>query len=531
MKYDQLMEGVIKVPPSLMSTLNRYLASTICTMLYKNIELVQKVGTKMPEKAEEQLNRIKQVIGYLKQNYNAVILNDSTYNSILQSSINVPVDFQKFFSELNMQIPDDGKNLVYKSKLSLTVRPYIQDGSSGSLSSDKDLTTFLIEIKCDLNLAPMDENIFARAKDIMGSIYHEAQHYIQRNVLSRINPNQKQLQSSGQIDQSSTKETYDDYLSSGIEYSPWMGDLMNAIITELEIMKAHNDLPKDGLNKVFMGVVTKITSDDKKSFGKFLYKVYKKDPQQYKDTMKKLFKMVQPAYDSIKDAGQMEVLGDLTQEEMPVDFDVMSTLLSELKPAIEKDGGKFTAYGRSISTIQEIKITFPEYTVSIVPSKDTYDVSMTSSDDNISAYSRPLSQADTLQLANALKKYGDDEEMTYSLIQQTKSDGKFSTEAIQQVFKRVSELNEARNSEKTQYTSSEIVIGGVTYEVKADDKSYHLTSPELMLLDTHFKNSLGLSMFLQDIVYAISRTSPQEVQEVLENCFSEYDALKALRSM
>lgn len=529
MKYNQLMEGVIKVPPSLMSTLNRYLASTICTMLYKNIELVQKVGTKMPEKAEEQLKRIKQVIQYLKQNYNAVILNDSTYNSILQSSINVPVDFPKFFSELNMPVTDENKNNIYRSKLSLTVRPYIADGSGGSLSSDKDLTTFMIEIKCDLNLAPLDENIFARAKDIMGSMYHEAQHYVQRNVLARINPNQKQLQSTSAVDQSSTKEQYDDYLSSGIEYSPWMGDLMNSIITELEIMKAHGDLPNEGLNKIFMGIITKLTSDDKKSYGKFLYKVYKKDPQQYKDTMKKLFKMVQPAYESIKNASELEVLGDLTQEEIPVDFDVMGTLFSELKPAVENDGGSFKAYGRSIDSITEIKIQYPNYIVSITPSKDTYTVTMTG--DTISTYSRSLSSADTLQLANALKRYGDDEELTYSLIEQTRADGKFSTDAVEKVFSRISELNENQNSEKVQYTSSEIVLGGVTYEVKPTENSYQVTSPELMLLDANLKNSVALSMFLQDIVYAISRTSPQEVQEVLENCFSAYDAMKDLRSM
>ena len=218
MKYSQLTEGVIKVPPSLMSTLNKYVASTICTMLYKNIENVQKVGTKMPEKAEEQLNRIKQVISYLKQNYQAVILNDSTYKSIMQSSIKVPVNFQQFFSELTIPVSDEAKREITRSTLSLMIRSFIQDGSGGGLSADGALSTFVMEIKCDLNLAPLDENIFQRAKETMDTVYHEAQHYVQKNVLQRINPNQKQLQSADEINQSSSKNAYNDYLSSGIEY-------------------------------------------------------------------------------------------------------------------------------------------------------------------------------------------------------------------------------------------------------------------------------------------------------------------------
>lgn len=531
MKYSQLTEGVIKVPPSLMSTLNKYVASTICTMLYKNIETVQKVGTKMPEKAEEQLNRIKQVISYLKQNYQAVILNDSTYKSIMQSSIKVPVNFQQFFSELNIPVSDTAKREIVRSTLSLMIRSFIQDGSGGGLSADGALSTFLMEIKCDLNLAPLDENIFQRAKETMDTVYHEAQHYVQKNVLQRINPNQKQLQSADEINQSSSKNAYNDYLSSGIEYSPWMGDLSNLIITKMEIMKADGTLPMDGLNKFFMKLITDITSDDKKSFGKFLYQVYKKDPQQYKDTMKKIFKMVQPAYDSIKNADTMEVLGDLQQEDIPVNFDVMSTLFSDLRPAVQNSGGQFKAYGRSIRDIEEIKLIYPEYEVSIKPTGDNFMFSMDSTDGKVNAYSRVLNQADTLQLANALSRYGDDEEMAYSSIMQTKADGKFSTEAIQKVFEKTSALCEKRLGEKASYTSSEIAFGGITYEVQVQENSYKLTSPELILLDAYLKNSLSLQLFFQDIVYAIENTSAQEVQSALENCFNEYDSLKTLRSM
>lgn len=531
MKYSQLTEGVIKVPPSLMSTLNKYVASTICTMLYKNIENVQKVSAKLPEKAEAQLNRIKQVISYLKQNYQAVILNDSTYKSIIQSSIKVPVNFGQFFSELNIPVSDTAKNEIVRSTLSLMVRQYLPDGDGGSLSADGALTTFLMQIKCDLNVAPLDENIFERSKETMDSIYHEAQHYVQKNVLQRINPHQKQLQSAGVVSQSTSTNAYNDYLSSGIEYSPWMGDLSNSIITKMEIMKGNDTLPMDGLNKFFMKVVTDITSDDKKSFGKFLYQVYKKDPQQYKDTMKKIFKMVQPAYDSIKNADTMEVLGDLQQEDIPVNFDVMSTLFSDLRPAVQKNGGQFKAYGTSIRDIEEIKLIYPEYEVSIKPSGDSFMFSMSSTDGKVHTYSRVLNQSDTLQLATVLSKYGDDAEMSYSAIMQTKADGKFSTEAIQQVFEKTSALCEKRFGEKAPYTSTEIAFGGITYEVQVQENSYKLTSPELMFLDAYLKNSLSLQLFFQDIIYAIDNTSAQEVQTELENCFNEYDSLKTLRSM
>lgn len=531
MKYQHLTEGVIKVPPSLMGTLNKYLASTICTMLYKNIENVQKVGTKFPEKAGEQLQRIKQVISYLKHNYQAVILNDSTYNSILQSSIKVPVNYSNFFSELNIPVSDTAKSAIIRSTLSLTVRPYLSGGDSGALSADKALTTFLIEIRCDLNLSPLDENIFSRAKETMDSLYHEAQHYIQKNVIQRINPNQKQLQSANNVTQSSSTNAYNDYISSGIEYSPWMGDLSNYIITKIEIMKGNGTLPMDGLNKFFMKLVIDITSDDKKPFGKFLYQVYKKDQELYKDTMKKIFKMVQPAYDTIKNADSIEVLGDLHQEDMPMNFDVIGTLFSDLKPAVENAGGKFRAYGKSIHDVEEITLTYPDYQVSIKPSAESFMFSISSTDERVHEYSRALSQADALQLANVLKRYGDDAEMTYSAIKQTKADAKFSTEAIQQVFEKTSALYEKRFSEKAPYTSSEIAIGGITYEVKIEDNSYNLTSPELILLDAYMKNSLSLQLFFQDIIYAIDNTSAQEVQHALEDCFNEYDSLKTLRNM
>lgn len=532
MKYSQLTEGVIKVPPSLMSTLNKYVASTICTQLYNNIETVQKVAAKLPEKAEAQLKRINQVISYLKNTYGAVILNDNTYNAIVENDINIPLNFSQFFNELNMPVTPENKRKIINSSLNLSVRRYIPNGSEGSLSHDTDLTTFLITIKSEIDLAPLDENIFARCKDAMSSVYHEAQHYIQSNVLARINPNQKQLQApKNQMGQNSTHQDYSDYLTSGVEYSPWMGDIMNSVITEIEIMKADGTLPTDGLNKIFMKLIIKVTSDDKKAFGKFLYEIYKKDPNQYKDTMKKIFKMVQPAYDSIKNADTMEVAGDLKQEYISIDFNVMGSLIKELKPAVEKDGGEFTAYGRSIDSITRILIKYPNYNIEIKPLSDKEYMYTMSSNDGISNYSRNLPQTDALQLATVLKRYGDDEEMTYSAIEQTKADAKFGTEVIEDVFKRVSALNEKYNSEKPQYTSSEIVIGGLTYEVKPDEKYYHLSSPELVLLDAYLKNSVSLSQFLQEIVYTINRTSASEVQYVLEDCFSEYDAIKALRNM
>lgn len=533
MKYSQLNEGVIKVPQSLMGTLNKYVASTLSTMLYKNIETVQDIAARLPENAaQEQVDLIQRVIGYLKSNYGAVILNDNIYNSITKSGIKVPIDFNSFFSELNIPVSAENKQKIMSSSLTLSLKHHISDGSEGFLAHDVDNTTFMIELKCDINYAPLDKNIFVRCKDIMASAYHETQHYIQNNVISRINPNQKQLQRpNDNLDQNKTQQDFTDYLSSGIEYAPWMGDTANAIITQIEVLKANGELGSNGLNTLFMDLLKQVCSIPNKSYGKFLYSIAKKDMNQYKNAVKRIYKIVQPAYDSIKDADQMQVLGDLKQEDLPVDFDVMSTLMNDLKPAVQTNGGKFQAFGRSYDSITKIKISYPDFEVEIVPRNGTYTFNMSSTDDTIHTYSPELSGADAIQLAYAMKRYGDDDAMVYGAIEQTKSDGEFSTEVLNTLFERLSTKNHEMNDEPVQYTSQEIVLGGITYEVKPQDGSYIMESPELILLTASFKNSLSLSMFLQDIMYAISRVGAQKVQEELENCFSAYDATKVLRNL
>lgn len=349
MRYNQLQEAIIKVPQEILSKVNMYVASYLYFKIKQYLDRLDLfVSPNMSQEEREQIIKDgKTTMAKLQSQYGAKNISSQTAANINNNNIEIPFDVETFFNELNYKGVNPGLVSLLKNrlKLYLLITPSSQ-GIAGSKEQTGDYSFLVTVVVGGLKPRP---SFLETANDIMSTTYHELQHIVQSIAIKNISSNDKQLQRNpGYSDRESDLS---DYYTSGIEFTPQLGNVIDYINLELEKSTLKDELNQDK-NSAIKDAIHKVvqTSDESRTF---LMHLYRKKPDQYKKAMSALYKYVSPVYDKLKANGIDYAYTELDPEELEVNTNVM---LSVYKMMYKKDQYKVQAFGRTLDDIVKLEI-------------------------------------------------------------------------------------------------------------------------------------------------------------------------------
>lgn len=366
MRYNQLQEAIIKVPQEILTKVNMYVASYL---YFKIKQYVDKIQFMLPTgTSEEEKNRIikdaQTTMGKLQSKYGAKNISTETANSIVNHSINIPIDVERFFQELNFKGVTPGLISLMKDRMKLSLLIKSHDNNLGGSKESFDNYSALVTVVVGrLNHNP---SFLETASDIMSNAYHELQHVVQAFAIKNINKNDNQLERKPGY----SKEFSDgeDYYTSGIEFTPQLGNVIDSITVELE-KSALNDELNPNKNEAIKKAIEYVVQNNQES-RTFLIHLYRKQPDRYKKAMSALYKNISPIYDNIKQSGIDYSNTELPSEELEANVDVMLTVY---KMMYKKDEYKVQAFGKTMDKLVQIEIKKDSWTIVLTKNKTSKD--------------------------------------------------------------------------------------------------------------------------------------------------------------
>lgn len=375
-----LTEGIIKVPPTLLNKLNMYVASVYATQIANYIKTVNQIGSmsvtdrsnydQIEQKKKELLPDLYKILNFLQSTYNAKILGN--LSKIIGSSIKIDIPTDEFMSELpkNLQTPEvreNIENLITRIRISFDT----DDRYYSGLSHQRQTGDHLIQITLhDLGKTPQQASKVIKSS--MNTVYHEAQHYMQYEVINLVDRSKKQTQRKPEY----TKHG-DDYYASSVEFTPQIGDIGHLAIQNLEDMKENGELTGN-MNKDITKAVSNILSSSYKNRIFSALKSYGEIDRHNKG-LKTIYSMVAKKYKDVLDNYSTDdtpkELDDT--EDLDTDVDALDTLYN-----IAEDS-KFevlTSFG-AMKELKKLKVKLKddEYNiVSFIENDDSsYDIILT----------------------------------------------------------------------------------------------------------------------------------------------------------
>lgn len=348
-RYNQLNEAIIKVPQEVLQKVNTYVASYLCFKMnqyIKRIDFFMPSNT-TPEEKQRVIADAQQAIGKLQRRYGAKNISAETANNIINKSINIPFDVETFFQQLNFKGANPGLIALLKDRLKLSLM--IKSDATGIGGSQENTSNYSVLVTVVAKGLGPKPSFLDTASKIMSNTYHEMQHAVQSMALSFINRNDKQLKMN---DDYSNEFDTTDYYSSGIEYTPQLGNVIDLVQLELEKSALKDELNPDK-NKAINNAIGKAMQDSNTS-RQFLTVLYRKDKERYKKALSGVYKYVSPFYDNLKENGIDYSTTDLPEEELEASVDVM---LSVYKMMYKVEKYETNAFGRSKSEIHQLNIT------------------------------------------------------------------------------------------------------------------------------------------------------------------------------
>lgn len=348
-RYNQLQEAIIKVPQEILTKVNMYVASYLH---FKIKQYVDKIQFMLPTgTSEEEKNRIIQdaqnTMGKLQSKYGAKNISAQTANTIINKSIDIPFDVEKFFSELNYKGINPGLISLLKNRMKLSLLIKSEDPNRGGSKEQTSNYSALVTIV--VGRLSHNPSFLETASEIMSNTYHELQHVVQAFAIKNINTNDKQLEmKKGYSDEFTDGE---DYYTSGMEFTPQLGNVVDKITVELEKSTLKDELNPDK-NAAIKAAIEQVVSTNPES-RTFLIHLYRKQPDRYKKAMSALYKYVSPIYDEMKEKGIDFSMTDLPTEELEASVDVM---LSVYKMMHRKDEYTVQAFGNTMDSLEKISV-------------------------------------------------------------------------------------------------------------------------------------------------------------------------------
>jgi ribosomal protein S20 len=513
-RYNQLNEAIIKVPQEILQKVNTYVASYLC---FKINQFISKIdffmpSTTSPEEKQRVINDAKQAVGKLQKQYGAKNISALTANNILNKSIAIPFDVESFFQQLNFKGANPGMIALLKNRLKLSLMIKSDaNGIGGSLENTSNYSVLVTIVTKSLGPKP---SFLDTASQIMSNTYHEMQHAVQSMALSFINKNDKQLKMNDDYGHEWDKT---DYYSSGIEYTPQLGNVIDLVQLELE-KSALKDALNPEKNKAINSAINKAIQDSNTS-RKFLTVLYQKDHEQYKKALSAVYKYVSPFYDNLKQNGIDFSTTDLPEEELEASVDVM---LSVYKMMYKVEAYDTTALGSSKDDIQQLTIRSDKnkWIIDLIKnnfSKNMYQFKIRSADPEFED-SESLSSKQVLNLFGILSDitFKDAADIIDELEFITDSRKEVNDENINDVIHSLHD--DAQHLEVPFKISDNLTFStmGKTFRIeKIEDTQFKV--------DIHFDNKTLYSWTLKQILVAFQMmirfyiSYPDEVTQILDN--------------
>lgn len=370
MKYKniKITESIIKVPKSFMTVINMYVSSCLYYIVNSNLKAAQSDETQ-----HDEIPQLKSALALLNNKYGAKNISKQSYNHIINNQMKINVDFDTFFKELNYkgvtpEVIEKAKK--FKSFLKISDK---SSSTRGSVETSNVGGTLEVII----NIAPIHASIdpLPAIKQIMSTVYHESQHVVQSFAIQLINPKSNQLQHSNEDPQNDDNYNQENYYSSGVEFSPQLGNLVDAVQDMLEMTAAKGKLTgkksTDIQNALYAAMEEKRYSTQRT----FLVSIYRKDKERYKKVLKTVYKKASEVYDYIKEGKVDPEFSDLPVEELEASVNIMLSTFDKLKQVKSYD---VVPYGESMNSLSKIQITSTTegWTCSIIKRSDSYSVSV-----------------------------------------------------------------------------------------------------------------------------------------------------------
>lgn len=341
-----LEEGIIDVPESFLLKVKEY----VCSAMLYHIKIKE---ASVVNEDVELLNQFKQAKSLL-QRHNAKNISESTFSSLLNKKIKFNYDIDKFFEELKFSnITPELIEKVRNTNVFLGIVNNIP--SNGQVSRTGDTLTI------DINLRRLDSSdVLKSVQKVLSTIYHECQHVVQSLILENNNKHDKQLS------RHNPKDGRTAYLQSGIEYTPQLGSLIDAITDTAQKIKSSDvDIePKELIKTSLQNVMNDV---DYKQQSDFLKAIFQKDKKLYQKTLKDVYKYV---YDNIKKFKDLNDYNDTPEEELQADVDVIKTIYQPLS-SNRKLNSKLIGSKEKISEIQITNKKSKDWMISIIPPKES----------------------------------------------------------------------------------------------------------------------------------------------------------------
>lgn len=376
MKYNQLQESIIKVPTEISKTVNMYVSSYLCFKIKQYLERMDIFVS--PNMSDEEKRKIIKdgniTISKLQSKYGAKNISSETANNLINNTIDIPFDVEKFFSELNYKGINHGLIALLKNKLKLSL--LIKQNSNGILGSKEQSSDYSFLITIVTGVLGPRPSFLENASNIMSTVYHELQHVVQSMAIQNISNNDKQLQrNQGYSDRDGDNE---EYYTSGIEFTPQLGNLIDSVILELEKNTLKNEL-NPNKNYAIKDAIHNALQNNNES-RQFLIHLYRNKPELYKKSMIAMYKYATPVYNNFKINGIDYSFTELPSEELEINTNVM---LSVYKMMYQKEQYDIKAYGRNLDNIIKLDIRAKSWSIELTKNeirKDSYFIDIFSSD-------------------------------------------------------------------------------------------------------------------------------------------------------
>lgn len=324
MKFDQINEAIINVPQELLSKVNVYVSSVISFKLRQysqRLDIIAGSNTSPEEKQKIQAN-IQQTVAKLQQKYGAKNISTDTYSNIDGKNVRLELDFDKFFKELNFKgiTPE----MVEYVKNNVRFELHITGGSSnaaGSVVNDGKIVRLMVHTG---RLNGRDSLNTANA--IMRTVYHECQHVVQEFAIKTIQNSKHITKINKQLERG---DNYDDaaqgYYTSGVEYTPQLGDVINTVsdILERDTMSGKLD---SKMNRAINNALVDAFTEDK-TIRDFMGYQRKHNPEGYKKALKAIYSKIAPIYHNLQQNGVDYRYSDLEPEVLEANINVLATVL------------------------------------------------------------------------------------------------------------------------------------------------------------------------------------------------------------
>ena len=349
MRYNQLQESIIKVPPEILNKVNMYVASYLYFKIKQYLERLDLfVSPNMsPEERQKIIQDGKNTLAKLHSQYGAKNISADTAQNILGKSINIAFDVEKFFSELNYKGINPGLISLLKDRLKLSL--LIVQSAQGIAGSKEQSGSYSFLVTVVVGGIGPRPSFLQTASNIMSTVYHELQHIVQSIAIKNINQHDKQLQRNDGYNE--RDGDLEQYYTSGVEYTPQLGNVIDEVNIELEKSVLKHELNTDKNKAINNAIQTVIQNSDESRM--FLTHLYRKKHDLYKKALTSIYKSVSPVYDNFKENGIDYAFTELPPEELEANVDVM---LSVYKLLYKKDRFKVEAFGRSLDELQKVEV-------------------------------------------------------------------------------------------------------------------------------------------------------------------------------